>query len=158
MKKVSFLNTWIGAIPGALPFLVGWFSVRDDLTLLSSLVFIIYYWWQLPHFFAISWINKVSYKKAGFKMVSLNDSGNRTAFHMLVSSVVFLLSLILPFYFNFFGYFYFIPVTFLSFFLFKYVILFYREQSNVFAKKILFISILYPPLILIFIVVDFLVR
>ncbi|RAP29474.1 protoheme IX farnesyltransferase [Candidatus Marinamargulisbacteria bacterium SCGC AG-343-D04] len=158
LKKITVLNTWIGAFPGAMPVLCGWFSVRDDLDFLIIVIFSIYYWWQLPHFFAIAWMNKESYLNAGLKMMSVDDKGgHKTAFHLCLSTFIFLVFLTLPFFFNYVGYIYFIPLMGLSILFCYYIFLFCIHKTVLASKKILFCSILYPPLILLFIVLDSLV-
>ncbi|HEX3889594.1 MAG TPA: heme o synthase, partial [Verrucomicrobiae bacterium] len=80
LKRVTWLNTAIGAIPGALPPLMGWTAARGELSGEGWALFAILAFWQLPHFFAIAWMYRDEYAKAGFKMLSCVDAdGRRTA-------------------------------------------------------------------------------
>src|SRR5882724_10911723 len=80
LKRVTWLNTAVGAIPGALPPLMGWTAARGEITGEGWALFAILFFWQLPHFFAIAWIYKDEYAKAGFKMLpAIDPDGARTA-------------------------------------------------------------------------------
>src|SRR5207244_1964587 len=79
LKRISTANTLVGAVPGALPPLIGWAAARDDLALPGWTLFAILFFWQLPHFFAIGWMYRADYARAGFVMLSGDDSqGGRT--------------------------------------------------------------------------------
>ena len=69
LKRVTWLNTAIGAIPGALPPLMGWAAARNELSGEGWALFAILAFWQIPHFFAIAWIYRDEYAKAGFVML-----------------------------------------------------------------------------------------
>ena len=155
LKKISSINTFVGAFPGAMPLLCGWFVINQGLSLNIICLFTIFYLWQLPHFFAIAWMNKDSYKNAGFKMVSLNDNtGNKTTLYLCVSTWLFLVSTIIPFFINLFGYIYVIISVLLAFILLKTVSLFAKDRSFINARYVLFASILYPPLLFFSIWID----
>ena len=69
MKRMSWLNTTIGAIPGAIPPMGGWAAARGELGIEAWVLFLILFAWQHPHFYSIAWMFKEDYKKAGFKML-----------------------------------------------------------------------------------------
>jgi len=75
MKRMSSLNTLVGAIPGALPPLIGWIAARGVYDLEGSLLFAILWFWQMPHFLAIAWMYREDYANAGCVMLSGNDEG-----------------------------------------------------------------------------------
>src|SRR5579859_388514 len=77
LKRVTWLNTAIGAIPGALPPLMGWTAARNELSGQGWALFAILAFWQLPHFFAIAWIYREQYAKAGFVMLPNVDADGR---------------------------------------------------------------------------------
>ena len=77
LKRVTWLNTPIGAIPGALPPLMGWTAARGELSGEGWALFAIVAFWQLPHFFAIAWMYREDYARAGFKMLPLVDADGR---------------------------------------------------------------------------------
>jgi len=77
---LTWLNTVVGAIPGALPPVMGWTAARGVLSHEGWALFAILAFWQLPHFFAIAWLYREEYAKAGFKMLPVIDpEGRRTA-------------------------------------------------------------------------------
>ncbi|MGI9086665.1 MAG: heme o synthase [Chthoniobacterales bacterium] len=80
LKRISTTNTLIGAIPGAIPPMIGWAAARGELGAGAWSLFIIMFVWQMPHFFALSWMYRADYARAGFRMVSNDDeSGGRSA-------------------------------------------------------------------------------
>ncbi len=78
LKRVSTINTIIGAIPGAVPPLMGWTAATNELGFGGLIVFAILFFWQLPHFMAISWIHREDYARGGFAMLAVQD-GNGLA-------------------------------------------------------------------------------
>ena len=73
LKRVTWLNTLVGAVPGALPPLMGWTAARGELSGEGLALFAIQAFWQLPHFMAIAWIYREEYARAGFKMLPVVD-------------------------------------------------------------------------------------
>jgi protoheme IX farnesyltransferase len=85
LKRVTTLNTLVGAVPGALPPVIGWVAVRGRLDSGALLVFLILFVWQVPHFLAIAWMYRDDYARAGLKMLSVGDrKAARTAHQMLL--------------------------------------------------------------------------
>ena len=76
LKKITWLNTTIGAIPGAMPALGGWAAVANELDPTSWILFAILFLWQHPHFYAIALMCKKDYEKAGFKMLPVIEKEN----------------------------------------------------------------------------------
>ena len=80
LKRITWLNTAVGAVPGALPPLMGWSAARGELSGEGWSLFAILFFWQIPHFLAIAWLYREEYEKAGFVMLpSLDPDGSRTA-------------------------------------------------------------------------------
>src|SRR5256714_14143960 len=80
LKRVSTFNTALGAVPGALPPMIGWAAARGTLNAGAWRLFAILFFWQLPHFFAIAWMYRDDYARAGFQMISSDDrTGERSA-------------------------------------------------------------------------------
>ena len=73
LKRVTSLNTIIGAVPGALPPLIGWTAARGSINAEGLTLFAILFLWQMPHFLAIAWLYRADYAQAGFKMLSEDD-------------------------------------------------------------------------------------
>jgi protoheme IX farnesyltransferase len=85
LKRLTTLNTLVGAVPGALPPVIGWVAVRGRLDAGALLVFLILFVWQVPHFLAIAWMYREDYARAGLKMLSVGDAkARRTAHQMLL--------------------------------------------------------------------------
>lgn len=85
LKRVTTLNTLVGAVPGALPPVIGWVAVRGRLDTGALLLFLILFVWQVPHFLAIAWMYRDDYARAGLKMLSVGDrKAVRTAHQMLL--------------------------------------------------------------------------
>jgi heme o synthase len=92
LKRVTTTNTLVGAVPGALPPLIGWAAARGSLDFGAWTLFTILFIWQMPHFFAIAWICRHDYKCAGFRMLSRDDeSGVRSASQAVIFCMLLLL-------------------------------------------------------------------
>jgi len=92
LKRVTTINTLVGAIPGALPPLIGWAAARDSLNFGAWTLFAIVFVWQIPHFFAIAWICRRDYAHAGFRMLSGDDeTGVRSASQAVLFCMLLLL-------------------------------------------------------------------
>ena len=103
LKRVTSLNTIIGAVPGALPPLIGWTAARGSINAEGLTLFAILFLWQMPHFLAIAWLYRGDYAQAGFKMLSEGDeSGALTGRQAVVYSLALLVVSLLPS--VFFGY------------------------------------------------------
>ncbi|MFQ5422964.1 MAG: heme o synthase [Phycisphaerae bacterium] len=98
LKRRSVYNTLVGAVPGALPALIGFAAARGALTAPAWMLFAIVWVWQLPHFFAIAWMYREDYARGGFRMLSRADpDGARTGRWVVICSVVLLPASLLPF-------------------------------------------------------------
>lgn len=97
LKSRTPLNTWVGAIPGALPPLIGWAAATGSLSLPALTLFGIIFFWQFPHFFAIASMYKDDYEKGGFKMLPVVDTrGLRTAHQTLICAMALIPVSLLP--------------------------------------------------------------
>jgi protoheme IX farnesyltransferase len=155
LKRLTWLNTAVGAIPGALPPLMGWAAARGELNgggwaLFASLAF-----WQMPHFFAIAWIYRDEYAKAGFQMLpAVDPDGSRTA-QQSVSHTLGLLPISLcPFLFHLAGPVYLAAAVLLGGAYLACAIQFARRLDLPSARRLFFASIIYLPLLLIALVAD----
>ncbi len=155
LKKITWLNTTIGSIPGAIPPMGGWTAVSGNLDVEAWLLFAILFLWQHPHFFAIAWVCRDDYKNAGFKMLPVVEKdGDRT-----IRQIFWHLTLLIPVSMLFYvngnsGWIYAICVFALSiFFAVSAVPLaFNRTKKN--ALLILKASVIYLPLLLVLIIID----
>ena len=99
LKRITPWNTLVGAVSGAMPILMGWTAARGELSRAGWVLFAILYLWQMPHFFAIAWLYRADYARAGFAMLSVNDpSGRRTGRHSLFYAMVLVPVSLAPFF------------------------------------------------------------
>lgn len=155
LKRITWLNTAVGAIPGALPPLMGWAAARNELTGGGWALFAILAFWQIPHFFAIAWMYKEEYAKAGFQMLpNVDPDGSRTG-QQAVSHTLGLLPVSLcPFVLHLAGPVYLAAAILLGGFYLWCAFRFAKRLDVPSAKKLFFASIIYLPLLLIALVAD----
>ena len=155
LKMITWLNTTIGAVPGALPALGGWAASANELNPNAWILFAILFLWQHPHFYAIALMCKEDYKKAGFKMLPvIEEDSNRTnrqiiwhAFLLIPVSLFFVVTGVL-------GSIYFWGAAILGAFYLLSGIPLLRESSVKNAKLLLRTSVLYLPILLVIILID----
>lgn len=149
LKRVSTINTLVGAIPGALPPLIGWAAARNDLSLPGWSLFAILFCWQMPHFFAIAWMYREDYARAGFRMLSSADlkgarSGRQSIFFALLLMAVSIAPAIMGLTSRSF-----VPVELLLAALFVALAVRFYVRRSVEAARALFVgSIVYLPVLL----------
>ncbi len=97
LKKITYLNTYVGAVPGALPCIIGWSASGAALGVRPWILFSILFLWQLPHFFAIAWLYKEDYKRGDLKMLPVCDeSGLLTSWKLVLLSLSLLVLSLAP--------------------------------------------------------------
>src|SRR5690606_36142126 len=97
LKRVTHWNTTIGAIPGALPPLIGWAAADSESWTLGWILFGILFAWQIPHFMAIAWMYRHDYSQGGFKMLSVVEpTGRRVALESFIYTVLLFIVSLLP--------------------------------------------------------------
>ncbi len=155
LKRLTWWNTAVGAIPGALPPLMGWVAARGELTVGGWAMFAILAFWQLPHFFAIAWIYQEEYAKAGFKMLpAVDPDGSRTAQQSVSHTLGLLIVSLTPVVLHFAGRIYLGAALLLGSFYLWRAIQFARRLDGPSAKQLFFASIIYLPLLLIALVAN----
>lgn len=155
LKRLTWLNTAVGAVPGALPPLMGWAAARGELSGGGWALFAILAFWQMPHFFAIAWIYQDEYAKAGFQMLpNVDPDGSRTAQQSVSHAVALLPVGMIPFLFRLAGPVYLASALLLGAGYLGCAIQFARRRDVPSAKRLFFASIVYLPLLLIALVVD----
>ena len=155
LKRLTWLNTAVGAVPGALPPLMGWTAARGELSREGWALFAILAFWQLPHFLAIAWMYREEYEKAGFKMLpGIDPQGQRTG-RQAVSHTLGLLPVSLcPFLFHTTGAIYLAGAMVLGLVFLWFAVQFARHMTIPRARQLFFVSILYLPLLLVMMVLD----
>jgi heme o synthase len=155
LKRVTTLNTVVGAIPGALPPLMGWAAARGEISSGGWALFAILFFWQLPHFLAIAWIYREQYERAGFVMLPVVDpSGERTGRQAVSHTLGLLPFSLCPFVFHLAGPTYLAGAVVLGAAYLWFAIQFSRQLSLTAARRLFFMSITYLPLLLGLMVLD----
>jgi len=154
-KRISRISVYIGAIPGAMPFLLGWVAFTGVFNLEAGLLFLIQFVWQLPHTWSIAWLLKEDYKKVGIKMMPTNWIKPKIdAFVTLFASVLLLFCCLLPFIAGYINYIGLLTTLILgAYFIFKSWKL-YKTCNLKDAKSVLMGSIVFLPLVQIGYVID----
>lgn len=149
LKRITPLNTIIGAIPGAIPPLMGWTAARDSIDVAGGSLFAILFFWQLPHFLAIAWMYRDEYKKAGYVMLPhIDPSGARTGSQAVSHSIGLLPMSLCPTLLGVSGGLYFLGALILTLMFVGSSILFARNLNDHSARRLFLCSILYLPLLL----------
>ncbi len=97
LKSVTSLAVFVGAFPGAIPFMLGWVAATGSFGIEPGILFMIQFFWQFPHFWAIGWMVDDEYKKAGFKMLPTGSPDKTTAFLIVFYSLWTIIISILPY-------------------------------------------------------------
>lgn len=155
LKRVTTLNTVMGAIPGALPPLMGWTAARGQVTVEGWSLFAILFFWQLPHFLAIAWLYREDYARAGFAMLSVFDpDGDRTGRQAICHTLGLLPISLCPFLFHLSGPWYGAGALLLGGAFLYFAIQFSRRLTLTAARQLFYVSILYLPVLLALMVFD----
>ena len=155
LKKRTPLNTWIGAIPGSLPAVLGCTAASGEVSEHAFIIFLILFVWQMPHFFAISWIYRQDYLKGGFKMLSWNDDlGTKTSQHIFIHSLLLLPVSLSLFLLGHSGVLYLLITMTINLIFIFYSVIFYKSPSIKAAKKVFYFSIIYLNILFVAIVFD----
>jgi protoheme IX farnesyltransferase len=155
LKKLTWLNTPIGAIPGALPPVIGWAAADGTAGLGAWALFAILFAWQHPHFYSIAWMFRDDYAGAGFKMLSVVDPSGRRLFRqsLAFAAALIALSMTLPA-MGAAGPIYAAGAAVAGLILLAACIALVRSQTRRAARRVLLASVLYLPALLALIVVD----
>ena len=155
LKRVTTLNTVVGAIPGALPPLMGWVAARGEINRGGWALFAILFFWQLPHFLAIAWIYREQYARAGFVMLPVVDTAGERTGRQAVSHALGLLPVsLVPFVLHLAGPVYVLGAIVLGVAYLWYAVQFSRGLALAGARRLFFMSIIYLPLLLGLMVLD----
>ncbi len=149
MKPVSPLATLVGAVPGAVPPMMGWTAARDTLDPGAWALFGILFLWQLPHFLSIAWMYRADYERGGFPMLPVLDpDGHRTARQMVLYAAALVPVSLLPSVLALTGPVYFAGALVLGLAYLGFAVAFGRECSGRAARRLLLCSVIYLPAIL----------
>lgn len=155
LKKVTTLNTLIGAVPGAIPPLMGWTAARNEISAAGWSLFAILFIWQLPHFMAIAWLYREDYARGGFKMLPIADpDGSKTAAQAVLHSIGLIPVSLFPSLLGVAGVVYFAGALLLGVTFLIFAIQFSRALTRERARRLFIASIIYLPLLLGLLVID----
>ncbi len=155
LKRVTWLNTLVGAVFGALPVLMGWTAARGGLNAAGWALFGILALWQLPHFMAIAWLYRDDYARGGFKMLAVLDpDGHRTGRQAVTHACALLLVSLVPFCLNLTGKLSLGSALVLGLGFLWFAVRFARNLTISRARQLFYASILYLPLLLALMVLD----
>ena len=155
LKMKTPICTTVGAIPGAIPPLIGWAAASGQLDGNAFLIFAIVFAWQFPHFLAISWIHKEDYKRGGFAMLSSMDpEGRRTGRRILIFTVILLGLSVVPVTSGLTGMLYLVGALVLGAVLLWFGFEAALVRTKTAARHVLLASVAYLPLLLMLMVID----
>jgi protoheme IX farnesyltransferase len=155
LKRVGPVAVFVGAIPGALPPLLGWVAATGEVSVNAVVIFLLQFLWQFPHFWAIAWLADEDYKHAGFKLLPGEGiKGRYTTLHIMAFTLLLIPAAILPFYFGLSG-----PVSTVVTCL-AGILFFYqsskllKNESRKSALRIMYSSFIYLPVVQIALLID----
>lgn len=155
LKRITTLNTLIGAIPGAIPPLMGWTAARGEISAAGWSLFAILFLWQLPHFMAIAWLYREDYARAGFKMLPIVDpDGRKTAAQAVCHAFGLIPVSLFPALLGVAGVVYFVGAIVMGIAFLIFAIQFSRSLTAERARGLFIASIVYLPLLLGLLVID----
>ena len=155
MKKFGPIAVFIGAIPGALPPLIGWVASTGQITLEAIIIFSIQFIWQFPHFWAIAWMYDDDYKKVGFKLLPNNGEKNlKTAVNIMIYTLFLIPLGLLPTIFGITGIISGTVAVFLAIIFLAQTFKLINDYSRESAVKVMFSSFIYLPIVQISYVLD----
>ena len=155
LKTKTWLSTFVGAVPGALPVVMGWTAANGSVSSGAWALFAVVFLWQLPHFYAIGWLHREDYANAGFPVISVMDRDGRKTGRLAVLFVAALFGFtLLLFLWDFAGRAYFAGAVILGLLLLSYTIHFARVRSTRAARNLFIATALYLPVLFALLVLD----
>ena len=154
LKRITTLNTLIGAIPGALPPVIGWTAMTGTLDRGAIVLFLIVFIWQVPHFLSIAWMYREDYARAGLKMLPTSTHDTVTARQMLLYCLALIVVSVLPVLLGDASMMYGFGAAGLGVFFLRAVWSFGLEPSQVHARKVLHASLIYLPSVMALLLVE----
>ncbi|MBL4746265.1 MAG: protoheme IX farnesyltransferase [Flavobacteriaceae bacterium] len=158
LKSKTPLSVFVGGIPGAIPFMLGWVAATDAFGIEPGMLFLIQFFWQFPHFWAIAWLQFDEYKKAGFNLMPMGKKDKNAIRQIIIYTICLMIVSVLPV-LKITGSFYIHPITaVIVFCLGGYMLYFgfrlYKYKNDKEARKLMLSSVLYITLVQIIYVVD----
>ncbi|HEV8504738.1 MAG TPA: heme o synthase [Chitinophagaceae bacterium] len=155
LKKVSSISVLVGAVPGALPCLIGWAAGNDALSSGGWVLFLLQFMWQFPHFWAIAWIAHKDYAKAGFKLLPSELGPTKyTAIQTIIYSLLLIPVGVIPYFIGMSGTVSFVIVAIANVFMVWRCVQLYRNMDVPSARRVMFSSYIYLPVVLLALLAD----
>ncbi|MBL0132689.1 MAG: protoheme IX farnesyltransferase [Chitinophagaceae bacterium] len=155
LKKVSAISVLVGAIPGALPCLIGWAAGNDDISAGGWVLFALQFFWQFPHFWAIAWVAHKDYSNAGFKLMpSVEGPTKYSAIQSVIYSLILIPVGVLPFWVGMSGWVSFFVVLVANLFMVWFCVKLFRDMERKAARRVMFASYFYLPIVLLALLAD----
>jgi protoheme IX farnesyltransferase len=156
LKRLTPLNTLVGAIPGALPPVIGWTAAGNGLGVEAMVLFAILFFWQMPHFLSLAWMYRKDYQRAGYRMLTVFDpDGASTSRQILIYTATLVPITLLPTLFGIAGYVYFFGALLLGIGFVAYaMVLLMGARRTAHARGVFYYSLLYLPALLLAMVLD----
>jgi protoheme IX farnesyltransferase len=155
LKQITPHSTTVGAIPGAMPPVMGFAAARGELTWEALALFAILFLWQFPHFYAIAWLYREDYGRAGIRMLPVVDaSGERTARQILFTALLLIPVSLAPTWLGMTGNLYLVGAAMLGCMYFWYGLRVSQDRTRQRARSVLLASIAYLPLLYVLLLAD----
>lgn len=155
LKTKTSASTAIGALPGALPPLMGWTAATNEITLAAWALFAMQFLWQFPHFFAIAWMYKEDYAKAGIVMLPvIEPEGRLTARQIVLFAIMLFPVSLAPFFLGISGFVFLAGASLLGIWYLWASVKCARAKTKEQARKLLMVTVIYLPLLFILMVAD----
>lgn len=158
LKTVTPLSVFVGAFPGAIPFMLGWVAATGQFGIEAGTLFIIQFFWQFPHFWAIGWFLFDDYKKAGFFMLPTGKKDKKTALQTILYTIWMIIASVIPA-FGFTGRLFLTKIStgivvVLGLWMLFYAFKLHKEMDAKAARKLMIVSVSYISLLQIVYVLD----
>ncbi|AXG73390.1 protoheme IX farnesyltransferase [Flavobacterium arcticum] len=162
LKRITPLSVFVGAFPGAIPFMLGWVAATNDFGIEAGTLFLVQFFWQFPHFWAIGWFLFDDYKKAGFFMLPTGKKDKKTALQTILYTVWLIIASLLPVT-GFTGslklsYVSAGIVFLLGLWMLVYAVKLYKQMDAKAARKLMLVSVSYISLLQVIYVLDKFIR
>jgi heme o synthase len=155
LKKISNINVFVGAIPGAMPALIGWAAATNNLSTGAWVLFALQFLWQFPHFWSIAWLAHDEYTKAGLKMLPTNSKENKfTALQCVYYTIAILSFSILPKLVGVTGWWAVVLIALASIYFLYRAINFLKTNNDKEARLLMFASFIYMPAVYFALIID----
>ncbi len=158
LKTMTPLSVFVGAFPGAIPFMLGWVAASGNFGIEAGTLFLIQFFWQFPHFWAIGWFLYEDYEKAGFFMLPSGKKDKSTALQIILYTVWLIIASLLPV-LGFTGNFFITPISAVLVFLLGlwmlfYAVKLYKTRTSKAARTLMLVSVSYITLLQIIYIID----